>query len=235
MATNDVPSRQRLVPPGPNRTAASKMIGRRNTTGVAGPPRIVGPAVTRPKTQPATSTSAAARSAASARRARGAPRSQAGPAVAHITMAGTSSSWVKTLEKNRVRQTDAYDSSCTTVTIAASRNEERNGATRPAATMKTAIRRRVSNRAGAPLSHRTPPAAIRASLQFVTKRASTRELGHDTCNSAARCTGNAASRQIHHRRGGTSSSAAVRMAFGGHTNDGVDGGNLRTNPMLAPA
>ena len=152
-----------------------------------------------------------------------------------MTIAGTSISPVRALEKNRACHTDQYNSPRTIVTAAASRNDERNGATSPAATRKTVIRRSVSNRAGVSLSHRTPTAAIRASLQLVAKRASTSGSGHPIPNSAARCAGSAASRQIHQRRGGVSSSAAVRMAFGGQTNDGVDGGNLRTSPTWTPA
>ena len=48
-------------------------------------------------------------------------------------IAGASTSSVRTLEKNRVRQTSQYGSPCSAVTAAASRNDERNGAPIPAA------------------------------------------------------------------------------------------------------
>jgi len=37
-----------------------------------------------------------------------------------------------------------------------------------------------------------------------------------------------------HCRGGVSSSAAVRMALGGHMADGVEGGKRRIKPLFAP-
>ena len=60
--------------------------------------------------------------------------------------------------------------------------------------MKATIRRSVSSRAGASLSQRTQTAAMRASLQLVRKRASTRGMGQSAGSSPARCAGNAASR-----------------------------------------
>ena len=109
-------------------------------------------------------------------------------------MAGPSISSVSTFEKKRTRQTSQYGSSCTAATAAASTNDDRNGATRPAATMNTVTRRSVSKRPGASLNHRTPAAAINASLQLVMNSASTSEAGHSIPSSAARWAGSAASR-----------------------------------------
>ncbi len=63
-----------------------------------------------------------------------------------------------------------------------------------AATMKTVTRRSVSNRVGASLNRRTPAAAIRASLQFVTKSAATSEIGKPAWSSTSAWAGSAASR-----------------------------------------
>src|SRR5882672_10844757 len=139
MAMRDVLSSARLAPPGPKRTVINRINGRRNTTTDA-PGMLPGRSINTPKTHAPTITRATASSAASTRRARGAPRSQAGPAVTAMMMAGPSISSVSTFEKKRVRQTSQYGSPCTTVTAAASSNDDRNGATRPAATMKTVAR-----------------------------------------------------------------------------------------------
>ena len=100
--------------------------------------------------------------------------------------------------------------------------------------MNTVTRRSVSKRPGASLNHRTPAAAINASLQLVMNSASTSEAGHSIPSSAARWAGSAASRYIHHRRGGVSRSVAVRIVLGGHRTEGVEGGIRRKKPKLAP-
>ena len=122
-----------------------------------------------PKAMVPTKSSVAPRSAASSAPAAGRRPDPAGPAVIAMASAGTSVSSVRTLEKNRVRQISQYGSGRSHDTTAASANDDTNGATRPAAPMKTATRRSVSKRAGASLNRRTPRAAISASLQFVAK------------------------------------------------------------------
>ena len=48
------------------------------------------------------------------------------------------------------------------------------------------------------------------------------------------CTGNTGSSTSHQRRGGTSRSAAVRIAFGGQMMEGVAGGTRRSRPRMLP-
>ena len=136
----------------------------------------------------------APRTAASKRRRAGAAQSQAGPAVIAMASAGTRVSSVRTLEKNRVRQISQYGSGRSHDTTAASANDDTNGATSPAAPMKTATRRSVSKRAGASLNRRTPRAAMRASLQFVAKSSAIIRTGQPVLSWMIRCAGSAARR-----------------------------------------
>ena len=151
-----------------------------------------------------------------------------------VMRAGTSVSSVRTLEKNRVRQISQYDSLRSHETTAASANDERNGAARPAAPMKTTTRRSVSKRAGASLNRRTPVAAMSASLQFVAKSSPIRRAGQPVPDWIITCAGSAAKRYTHQRCGGVSSSVTVRIAFGGQRTEGVAGGNRRTKPIREP-
>src|SRR5262249_17057622 len=110
----------------------------------------------------------------------------------------------------------------------------RNGAMNPAHTMKTPTERSDSNTRGpAPAKYRTLPAASIASAQFVRNTASTSEVGNRPKRNAT-CAGKAAARESGHRRGALSSRVAVRIAFGGHTTDGVRASNLRAPPTWAP-
>ena len=102
--------------------------------------------------------------------------------------------------------------------------------------MKIPTERSESKTAGpASPKRRTAPAASRASLQFVRNRTRTSTVERVEPICATRCAGSAASRQSHHRRGGVSSSAAVRMAFGGHSTEGAIGASVRMKPIREPA
>jgi hypothetical protein len=195
MARSAVVRSDRAAPPGPKRTAAQRINGRRKASSVRGesgmaPRPLIGPA----KTTMPTARSVPARNTASACRARDAPCNQADPAVITATRAGTSVTAVSTLEKSRVRQTSQYGSPRSVITTAASANEEAKGARSTTMTMNTTTRRSVSKRTGASLHQRIPAAARRASLQLVIKSESTRESGHAIPSSAARWAGKAASR-----------------------------------------
>src|SRR5262245_38420470 len=187
-----------------------------------------------PEARTAGESSKAPRSAASSRRWTDDVEIHAGPVVITAARAGTRVNSVRTLEKKRVRQISQYGSGRSHDTTAASANDDTNGATRPAAPMKTATRRSVSKRAGASLNRRTPRAARSASLQFVKKSSTIIRTGQPVLSWRIRCAGSAASRYTHQRLGDVRSSVRVRIAFGGHRTDGVAGGNRRTRPIWAP-
>ena len=92
-----------------------------------------------------------------------------------------------------------------------------NGAAMTAASSSVRNRRGVSKRVGASLKMRTPMAAIRPSDALVRKSVRINGSGHWVGNWTIRCAGSADSSTSAQRRGGVRSSAAVRMAFGGHT------------------
>ncbi len=100
--------------------------------------------------------------------------------------------------------------------------------------MNASTRRTESSRVGASLNTRTPMAPISASLQLVANRSAARPGEKPAPISSRRWTGSAAARHTHQWRGGTSSSAAVRMALGGHSTDVVEGGNVSARPTCAP-
>ena len=112
------------------------------------------------------------------------------------------------------------------MTAAASANDDSSGAATTTATKKAARRGSVSIRVGASLSRYSRPAAITASRQFVTNSESTSDRGKSVCNWMMRWIGRTASRMTGQRRGGVSSSAAVRIALGGQRTDVVAGGSL---------
>src|SRR5262249_44523200 len=111
-----------------------------------------------------------------------------------INIGGTSDSWVSVFAKNRVRQTRSYRSPRSSVTAAASRKEEKNGAASPAQRMNVPVDRSESNvmrPRGA--KRRMSSAAISASLQLVAN--TTRLKASENAGiCAARWAGSAAKR-----------------------------------------
>ena len=73
-----------------------------------------------------------------------------------------------------------------------------------------------------------------ASLQLLTKSPTISGVDHSVWLFSVKCAGRAASRQAAHQRGGTSSSAHVRSALGGHITDGVMPGKRSNRPNRAP-
>ena len=155
----------------------------------------------------------------------------------HVTIAGTRVTIAITFEKNRTRQTSRkpavpHPFHCTS---AASRNDERNGASSAAKTTNTATRRNVSNRTGRWMNNRTPAAPSSASAQLLTNQDRTIGSGTPLPSSTARWAGSAASNSQYHDRTGANSSAPRRMAFGGQSVEtGCDAG-VSANPTRAPA
>ncbi len=107
IATSTDASMDRLAPEEPKRSAAHKMNGTMKVSGGTGTPGIgYAPAWGSTKTATREPRSPAVSRTASALFRRGARRIQAGAPVISTTIAGTSVSSVRTLEKNRVRQTN---------------------------------------------------------------------------------------------------------------------------------
>ena len=103
---------ERLAPPDPNRTAAHRMKGRKNAIEACGELRVGhGPPAAVSKQVIPTTRRATDRNAASRILLADNARSQARPDIITTTIAGTSVSSVRTLEKNRVRHTNQYRSS----------------------------------------------------------------------------------------------------------------------------
>ena len=161
-------------------------------------------------------------------------RSRAGPRVIVVTIAGTNVSAVSVFERQRLRHTSQYGSPLRSATAAASAKLERTGATMTTTPRNTRTRRTVSKRVGASLSQRIPDAASSASLQLVAKSRITNEMSHPASSSINRWAGNAASGYTHQCRGGVSSNAAVRIALGGQSIEGVDVGTRSASPTTAP-
>ena len=145
------------------------------------------------------------------------------------TRQGTTLNSVSALANVRMRQTVQYGSPRNTETSVASANDESTGAA-IAALMNTVTRRSVLNSVGASLSQRTRLAAISASVQLVRNSRATSGGDMPAASSGTTWTGSAA-RQIHHWRTGSSSNAAVRIAFGGQSRDVVAGGNVSARPI----
>ena len=223
-----------LTPPTPKRIAAQPKSGRSSTIGVEGTTGRLSRSVGGPNTtMPAPASISPSAAASISRSGLGTTRRFIAARTPRM-IAGTTPSSVRTLANTRDRQTAQYGSPRRLWTTAASANDETIGASSPAAAMKTSTRRTESKRVGASLNARTPMAAISASLQLVRKRRATSPGEKPAPTSSWMCTGSAAARHTHHRRVGTSSSAAVRMALGGHRTEVVAGGNVSARPTWAP-
>src|SRR5258705_4311109 len=125
---------------------------------------------------------------------------------------------VMTLDTNRIRQISQYASEPNLFRMmkAASRNELKKGARKPAQAKKTQVVSSESNLIGPGTNNRSAPAPIRASEELLMNQQHAIRKGTPCGSSTARCAGNAASRNIHQVRTGASRRAAISIELGGH-------------------
>ena len=212
-ATKEASSTPVQVPSGPNRMAAHTRKG----IGVATSMREFGPAIgSRPKPSDAVRSNPPPRRSPSATLRGPGRMCPPMPARAHRTMGGTSATLASEALRNHICQLSEKGRWVpASMAAPAPTNEPTRGPNPAAKTRKRAEPRRVSNRGGHSPARRSATAPMSISATLPAKNPAETRSGVPASHSASNSAGRSARMNIHHTRGGESSSADSTMAFVG--------------------